>query len=84
MTRNNYFRMSPTTYEELLSFIAPKTSVALNGNLITKISDHLPNFIFCKSINLKSKSKNRGFYCDYSNFNLDSYMTCANQTWMKN
>ncbi len=46
----------------------------LSGNLITKISDHLPNFIFCKSMNLKSKSENRGFYRDYSNFKLDSYI----------
>ena len=30
MTRNKYFRMSPATYEELLSFIAPKTPVARN------------------------------------------------------
>ncbi len=46
----------------------------LIGNLITKISDHLPNFIFCKNLNLKSKSENRGFYRDYSNFKLDSYI----------
>ena len=42
--------------------------------MTTKISDHLPNFIFCKSINVKSKSENRGFYRDYSNFKLDSYI----------
>ena len=29
----------------------------LSGNLITKISDHLPSFIFCRSMNLKSKSE---------------------------
>ena len=46
----------------------------LSGNLVSKISDHLPNFIFCKSINLKSKGKNRGFYRDFSNFNIDSYI----------
>ena len=46
----------------------------LSGNLIMKISDHLPNFIFCKSINLKSTKKNRGFYCDYTNFKADSYI----------
>ena len=46
----------------------------LSGNLISKISDHLPNFIFCKSMNLKLKSKNRGFYRDYNNFDPDSYI----------
>ena len=44
----------------------------LSCNLITKISDHLPNFIFCKSINLKSTKKNLGFYHDYKNFKADS------------
>ena len=44
----------------------------LSANLISKISDQLPNFIFCKSININGKSKNRGFYHDYSNFRPDS------------
>ena len=47
---------------------------SLSGNLLSKISDHLPNFIFCKSMNLKSKSNNRGFYRDYNNFDPDSYI----------
>ena len=44
----------------------------LSGNLISKISDHLPNFKFCRNMNLKSKSNNRGFYHDYNNFDPDS------------
>ena len=46
----------------------------LSGNLSIQISDHLPNFIFCKSINLKSTKKNRGFYHDYNTFKADSYI----------
>ena len=46
----------------------------VSGNLITKISDHLRNCIFCRSINFKTNSENRGFYRDYSNFKLDSYI----------
>ena len=46
----------------------------VSGNLVSKISDHLPNFIFCKSSNLKSEGKNRGFYRDFSNFSIDSYI----------
>ena len=46
----------------------------VSGNLNTKISDHLPNFIFYKSINLKTNNENRGFYRDYYNFKLDSYI----------
>ena len=44
----------------------------LNGNVISKISDHLPSLMFCKSINMKTKSKTRSLYCDYSNFKPDS------------
>ena len=41
---------------------------------MSKIFHHLPNFIFCKSMNLKLKSKNRGFFRDYNNFDPDSYI----------
>ena len=46
----------------------------LNGKLVSKISDHLPNLIFRTSINLKLKGKNRGFYRDYRNFKIDSHI----------
>ena len=45
-----------------------------SGNLVSKISDHMPNFIFCKSMQLKSKKDNRGFFRDYNNFHPDSYI----------
>ncbi len=45
-----------------------------SGNLISKISDHMPNFIFCKNLRLKSKKDNRGFFRDYKNFDPESYI----------
>ena len=34
----------------------------------------MPNFIFCKSMQLKSTKDNRGFFHDYNNVNPDSYI----------
>ena len=34
----------------------------------------MPNFIFCKSMQLKSTKDNRGFFRDYNNFHPDSYI----------
>ncbi len=45
-----------------------------SGNLISPISDHLPNFIFCHNLDVKSKAQNRGFYRNYKKFNPDSYI----------
>ena len=45
-----------------------------SGNLVSKISDHVPNFIFCKCTQLKPKKDNRGFFHDYKNFYTDSYI----------
>ena len=46
----------------------------LSGTLVLKISDHLPNVIFCNNITLKSRCKNRGFYHDCGNFEKESYI----------
>ena len=45
-----------------------------SGNLVSKIFDHMPNFILCKCTQLKPKKDNRGFFRDYKNFNTDSYI----------
>ena len=43
-------------------------------SLVSKISDQMPNFIFCKSMQLKSTKDKRGFFRDDKNFNPDSYI----------
>ena len=45
-----------------------------SGNLVSKISDHMPNFMFCQCTQLKPKQDNRGFFRDYKNFNTNSYI----------
>ena len=45
-----------------------------SGNLVSKISDHMPDFIFCKCMHLKPKKDNRDFFRDYTTFNPDSYI----------
>ena len=45
-----------------------------SGILVSKISDHMPNFIFCKCMQLKPKKDNRGYFRNYKNFNTDSYI----------
>ena len=45
-----------------------------SGNLVSKVSDHMPNVIFCKSMQLKSTKKNRGFFRDYKDVNPDLYI----------
>ena len=32
------------------------------------------NFIFCQNLNVKSSRGTNSLYCDYSNFNADSYI----------
>ena len=48
--------------------------VTYSGNLVSKISDHMPNFIFCKNMQLKTTKDNRGYFRDYKNFNPDLYV----------
>ena len=45
-----------------------------SGNLVSKTSDHMPNFIFCKCTQLKPKKDNRGFFRNYKSYNTDSYI----------
>ena len=45
-----------------------------SGNLVSKVSDHMPDFIFCKSMQVKSTKENRGFFRDSKDFNPDLYI----------
>ena len=45
-----------------------------SGNLTSTITDHMPNFIFCQNLNVRSSKGTKSVYRDYSNFNAHSYI----------
>ena len=45
----------------------------ISGNLISKISDHLPNFLIIRNISNKTPPNQNEVYRDFSRFNLDNF-----------
>ena len=68
---------SPTLIDNI--FISSLEPSIVSGNLIDKISDHLPNFVFFGE-NIKPNNKDRTFIRNYRHFNLDKYINEINET----
>ncbi|MCP4485640.1 MAG: endonuclease/exonuclease/phosphatase family protein, partial [Flavobacteriaceae bacterium] len=65
-------RSAPSLIDNI--FINSLEPLTISGNLIDKISDHLPNFAFFGNQLSKNKINNSSMYRDYSNFNKEAYL----------
>ena len=69
--------LQPTLIDNI--FLNSLEFETFSGNLISKITDHMPNFIFCQKLNVKSSQGRKSFYRDYNNLNADSYISDLRQ-----
>ena len=71
-------RSTPSLIDNIfMNSLDPST---ISGNLIDKVSDHLPNFVFFGNQLSKRKYQNNGMYRDYRHFNKEAYIEEAQQT----
>ncbi len=74
-------RFNNTTSASLIDNISINSldHTTLSGNLIDKISDHLPNFVFFQSeLNKSKSSEDHSLFRDYKKFNKGEFIEEAN------
>ncbi len=70
-------RSAPSLIDNI--FMNSLDPLTISGNLVDKISDHLPNFVISGTKFDKEKINNNSMYRDYRKFNKEAYVQEAQQ-----